>query len=50
VEVAGTEAFVLSFLRALEGFEVLEVARSGAVAIERANGASIPLTFTSEAV
>jgi acetolactate synthase I/III small subunit len=50
VEVAGTEAFVLSFLRALDGFEVLEVARSGAVAIERANGASIPLTFTSEAV
>jgi acetolactate synthase-1/3 small subunit len=50
LEVSGSEAFVLSFLRALEGFELLEVARSGAVVIERTNGASIPLTFTSEAM
>jgi acetolactate synthase-1/3 small subunit len=34
VEVTGSEAFVLSCIRALEPFEVLELARSGAVAIE----------------
>ncbi len=34
VELTGSEAFVLSCLRALERFEILEVARSGAVAME----------------
>jgi acetolactate synthase-1/3 small subunit len=34
VELTGSEAFVLSCLRALERFEILEVARSGAVALE----------------
>jgi acetolactate synthase-1/3 small subunit len=33
VELTGSEAFVLSGLRALERFEVLEVARSGSVAL-----------------
>ncbi len=50
LEVSGSEAFVLSFLRALEGFELLEVARSGAVVLERGPGAATPLTFTSEAI
>ena len=34
VELTGTEAFVLSCLRALERFDIVEVARSGAVALE----------------
>ncbi len=34
VELTGSEAFVLSGLRALERFEIIEVARSGAVAME----------------
>ena len=34
VELTGSEAFVLSCLRALERFEILDVARSGAVAME----------------
>jgi acetolactate synthase-1/3 small subunit len=34
VELTGSEAFVLSGLRALERFEILDVARSGAVAME----------------
>jgi acetolactate synthase-1/3 small subunit len=34
VELTGTEAFVLSCIRALERFEIIEVARSGAVALE----------------
>ena len=34
VELTGSEAFVLSCIRALERFELLEVARSGAVALE----------------
>jgi acetolactate synthase-1/3 small subunit len=48
LEVSGSEAFVLSFLRALERFEVLDVARSGAVALERSAPAGAALTFTSE--
>jgi acetolactate synthase I/III small subunit len=48
LEVSGSEAFVLSFLRALERFEVLEVARSGVVALERAQAADPQLTLTSE--
>jgi acetolactate synthase-1/3 small subunit len=34
VELTGSEAFVLSCIRAIERFEILEVARSGAVALE----------------
>jgi acetolactate synthase-1/3 small subunit len=33
VELSGSEAFVLSCIRALERFEVIEVARSGTVAL-----------------
>lgn len=50
LEVSGSEAFVLSFLRALEGFEVVEVARSGAVVLERAPDSTSALTLASEAV
>ena len=35
VELTGSEAFVLSCIRALERFEIIEVARSGAVALDR---------------
>ena len=38
VELTGPEAFVLSCIRALERFEILEVARSGAVALESGRG------------
>jgi acetolactate synthase-1/3 small subunit len=34
VELTGSEAFVLSCIRALERFELLDVVRSGAIAIE----------------
>jgi acetolactate synthase-1/3 small subunit len=34
VELTGSEAFVLSCLRAMERFDIVEVARSGAVAME----------------
>jgi acetolactate synthase I/III small subunit len=34
LELSGTEPFVLSALRALERFEIIEVARSGTVALE----------------
>jgi acetolactate synthase-1/3 small subunit len=34
VELTGSEAFVLSCIRALERFTIIEVARSGAVALE----------------
>jgi acetolactate synthase-1/3 small subunit len=37
VELSGTEAFVLSCIRALERFEVVEVARSGTIALGTAN-------------
>ena len=37
VELSGSEAFVLSCLRALERFEVIEVARSGTIALGTAN-------------
>lgn len=49
LEVSGSEAFVLSFLRAIERFEVLDVARSGAVALER-SGAANAATLASEIV
>jgi acetolactate synthase I/III small subunit len=50
LEVSGSEAFVLSFLRALERFEVLDIARSGAVALERATLGGAAVTLTSETV
>jgi acetolactate synthase-1/3 small subunit len=34
VELTGSEAFVLSCIRALERFDILDVVRSGAIAIE----------------
>jgi acetolactate synthase-1/3 small subunit len=37
VELTGSEAFVLSCLRALERFEIVEVARSGTIALATAN-------------
>jgi len=37
VELSGSEAFVLSCLRALERFEVVEVARTGTIALGTAN-------------
>ena len=37
LEVSGSEAFVLSCLRALERFEVVEVARSGTIALGTAH-------------
>ena len=37
VELSGSEAFVLSCLRAFERFDVVEVARSGTVALGTAN-------------
>jgi acetolactate synthase-1/3 small subunit len=40
VELTGSEAFVLSCIRALERFDIIEVARSGAVALE--SGAAEP--------
>ena len=48
LEVSGSEAFVLSFLRAVERFHVLDVARSGAVALERSAAGPPALTLTSE--
>jgi acetolactate synthase-1/3 small subunit len=38
LELTGSEAFVLSCLRALERFEIVEIARSGAVAMESGGG------------
>jgi acetolactate synthase-1/3 small subunit len=49
LEVSGSEAFVLSFLRAIERFNVLDVARSGAVALER-RAAGNAATLGSEIV
>jgi acetolactate synthase I/III small subunit len=37
VELTGSEAFVLSCLRALERFEIVEVARSGTIALAAAH-------------
>jgi acetolactate synthase-1/3 small subunit len=37
VELSGSEAFVLSCIRALERFEILEVARSGTIALGSGN-------------
>ncbi|MGH7528388.1 MAG: acetolactate synthase small subunit [Gemmatimonadales bacterium] len=38
VELTGSEAFVLSCIRALERFEIVEVARSGTIALETGGG------------
>ncbi len=38
VELSGSEAFVLSCIRALEPFDVIEVARSGTVALAATSG------------
>jgi acetolactate synthase I/III small subunit len=38
VELTGSEAFVLSCIRALERFDIVDVARSGAVALESGAG------------
>jgi acetolactate synthase I/III small subunit len=48
VEVSGSEAFVLSGLRALERFEILELARSGPVALESGAGAASPNPNTEQ--
>lgn len=37
-EVTGPEAFILSCIRAIDRFEILDIARSGAVSLERAPG------------
>ena len=37
LELSGSEAFVLSCIRALERFEVIEVARSGTIALGTGN-------------
>ncbi|MBA3522353.1 MAG: acetolactate synthase small subunit [Gemmatimonadales bacterium] len=37
VQLSGSESFVLSCLRALEPFEILEIARSGAIALRATN-------------
>ena len=42
VELTGAEAFVLSCIRALERFDIIEVARSGAVALE-SGAADLPI-------
>jgi acetolactate synthase-1/3 small subunit len=39
VQLAGPEALVLAFVRALEGFGILEMTRTGTVALPRAAGA-----------
>jgi acetolactate synthase-1/3 small subunit len=38
VELTGSEAFVLSCIRALERFDVIEVARSGTIALATGTG------------
>jgi acetolactate synthase-1/3 small subunit len=50
-ELTGPDAFVLSCLRAIERFGVLDVARSGAVAIERpADRPRVPTSSTKALV
>ena len=48
LEVSGSEAFVLSFLRALERFDVLDIARSGTIALQRTAMGAAALTLSSE--
>jgi acetolactate synthase-1/3 small subunit len=49
VEVSGPDSFVLSCLRAIERFGIIDVARSGVVAVDRPAEASRTNTTTSEA-
>lgn len=50
LELGGSESFVVSFLRAIESFDILEVARSGTIALGRAPAGSEAPTLTPEAV
>src|SRR5262249_1532766 len=48
IELTGAEAFVLSCIRALEPFEILDVARSGTIALEAAGANRDPQLLTME--
>ncbi|HEX2451351.1 MAG TPA: acetolactate synthase small subunit [Gemmatimonadales bacterium] len=50
LEVSGSEAFVLSFLRALDRFEVLDIARSGVVALGRSALGAAAVSLSPETV
>jgi acetolactate synthase-1/3 small subunit len=50
LEVTGSDAFIGSFLRSIESFDIVEMARSGTVVLERAPVAATPLTPAPEAV
>jgi acetolactate synthase-1/3 small subunit len=55
VELSGSEAFVLSCIRALERFDVIEVARSGTIALgtgagEARSGDARPSTSSGQAI
>jgi acetolactate synthase-1/3 small subunit len=50
LQLAGTTWFVLSFIRALERFGIVEVARSGAVAVRTAGAPSPTSTSAAETV
>jgi acetolactate synthase-1/3 small subunit len=48
VQVAGSEAFVVSFIRALEPYGVVDVARSGTIALERAGAGSFSSSLSQD--
>ena len=50
VEVSGPDTFVLSCLRAIERFGIIDVARSGAVAVDRPAEPARPTTSTEAPV
>src|SRR5438445_621468 len=50
LQVTGAAWFILSFIRALERFGIIEVARSGAVVVRSAAPASRPSTSAAETV
>ena len=50
LQVTGAAWFILSFIRALERFGIIEVARSGAVVVRSAAPTSRPSTSAAEAV
>ena len=50
LQVTGAAWFILSFIRALERFGIIEVARSGAAVVRSAAPASRPSTFAAETV